>query len=147
MPWRARSLSPICAARRPTKPPPPCLPPLPAKGREGSNLPPPARPLPMGNGMIYRLTFATLFCASCAATPVVETRVVVPVVPVDLLAPVTVPDRAVDPLADVGLILTDHVEALATANDHLAAVACILARAAAQADGSPMPDCKPQKEI
>lgn len=49
-----------------------------------------------------------------------------PDVPRDLRAPVPVPERRAETLADVGLILTDHVEALEQANGQIVSIDCIL---------------------
>lgn len=54
---------------------------------------------------------------------------VTPDVPKDLRTPEEVPERKVDTLKDVGLVLTDHVEALDRANGKIAAVDCILTEA------------------
>jgi len=48
------------------------------------------------------------------------------------LAPRTVPDRQLDTLGDVGLILADHVQALDAANGDKAAIAEILQSAGSQ---------------
>lgn len=67
----------------------------------------------------------TLVLAGCLGrTPQIE--YVVPVVPEDLRTPVSVPDRSANTLTDVGLILTDHVEALHTANGRIEGIDCIL---------------------
>ncbi|MGB1388641.1 MAG: hypothetical protein ACPG61_07115 [Paracoccaceae bacterium] len=56
----------------------------------------------------------------------VETRLIVPDIPADLRQPVVVPVRDVVSLGDVGLVLTDHVEALDRANGQIAAMDCII---------------------
>lgn len=63
---------------------------------------------------------------------------VTPDVPEYLRTPVAVPERRADTLADVGLILTDHVEALDTANDKITTTDCILDAAEAGQD----PNCE-----
>tara|TARA_Y100001963_G_scaffold73574_2_gene102319 strand:- start:16194 stop:16397 length:204 start_codon:yes stop_codon:yes gene_type:complete len=55
----------------------------------------------------------------------------VPDVPEALRQPVTVPERRAETLADVGVILTDHVQALDRANGQIIATDCILAAAEA----------------
>jgi hypothetical protein len=50
---------------------------------------------------------------------------VVPDLPADLRTPVDVPMRKAETLSDVGVILTDHVEALETANGKITATDCI----------------------
>ena len=62
-----------------------------------------------------------------------------PEVPEVLRQPVTVPERPVAGLRDVGLVLTDHVEALAQANDQIGSIDCILD--AAEAGQSAAADC------
>ena len=75
------------------------------------------------------MIFATLFCASCGGKPQVQTRLIVPAVPADLRTPVTVAERPVETLGDIGLVLTDHVRALDAANGKIVAVDCILGQA------------------
>lgn len=58
-----------------------------------------------------------------------ETVLVVPEVPKALRTPVDVAPRTAESLADVGLILTDHVEALEEANGKIVAIDEILAAA------------------
>lgn len=62
----------------------------------------------------------------------------VPTVPEILRTPVDVPRRRARGLADVGLILADHVEALEVANGRIDSVDCILDAAEAGAE----PDCE-----
>lgn len=66
------------------------------------------------------------FLAACGQT---EYVFVTPDVPYELRTPVAAPDRQVRTLKDVGVVLTDHVEALETANGKIAAIDCILAAA------------------
>jgi len=75
-----------------------------------------------------------LALAGCTPATVTVTEFVVPDVPEALRAPVLVPDRKAETLADVGLILTDHVEALGTANGRIVSIDCILDAAEAQED-------------
>lgn len=76
------------------------------------------------------LTISALFwIASC--TPKIEYRNIVPEVPEALRQPVKVPERRAETLADVGVILTDHVQALDRANGQIIATDCILAAAEA----------------
>lgn len=65
--------------------------------------------------------------ASC--TVETEYRNIVPDVPAALRQPVKVPDRKAETLADVGVILTDHVEALDRANGQISTIDCILTAA------------------
>lgn len=60
-------------------------------------------------------------------TPTIE--FVVPDVPKVLRTPVDVPARKVETLVDVGLVLTDHQEALNVANGRIVATDCILTAA------------------
>lgn len=76
----------------------------------------------------------TISLAGCLPTEYVD---VIPDVPADLRQPVTVPERRTETLRDVGLILTDHVEALEVANGRIVAIDCILTAAE---DGAE-PDC------
>lgn len=64
-----------------------------------------------------------------ACNPTIEYVRVVPDVPAQLRSPVAVPDRKAETLKDVGLILTDHVEALGRANGQIVAIDCILVAA------------------
>ena len=79
---------------------------------------------------------STAFLAACAETQI-EYVPVVPDVPADLRQPVTVPVRQTDTLRDVALVLTDHVEALETANGRIIATDCILTAA----ERGTEPDC------
>ncbi|MBU3000459.1 hypothetical protein KO491_11500 [Roseovarius nubinhibens] len=72
----------------------------------------------------FLMIFALFWVASC--TPKIEYRNIVPDVPEPLRQPVTVPERRAETLADVGVILTDHVQALKKANGQIAATDCIL---------------------
>jgi len=60
----------------------------------------------------------------CGPRPI-EYRTILPDLPTDLRTPVEVPAREFNTLADVGVILTDHVEALGAANGKIAATDCI----------------------
>ncbi len=62
--------------------------------------------------------------ASCSWTRV-EYRNVVPDLPAELRTPVDVPERRAETLADVGVILADHVQALDAANGKIIATDCI----------------------
>ncbi len=77
---------------------------------------------------LYPLTFALLFLASCQAFNATEPVVVliVPEIDDELIAPRSVPDRGVSTLADVGVVLADHVQALDAANGDKAAIGRIL---------------------
>lgn len=77
----------------------------------------------------FLLIFATFLLASCGANQV-QTVFVVPDVDPELLAPRTVPERNFETLADVGVILADHVQALDAANGDKAAIDQILTCAA-----------------
>lgn len=70
------------------------------------------------------MIFAGCLIASCAA-PVAEYRATLPDLPAELRRPVTVPDREYNNLSDLGVILTDHVEALDEANGKIEAIDCI----------------------
>lgn len=72
----------------------------------------------------FLMISALFWVASC--TPKIEYRNIVPDVPEPLRQPVTVPERRAETLADVGVILTDHVQALKKANGQIAATDCIL---------------------
>ncbi len=73
------------------------------------------------------MIFAVCLIASCG--PETEYRYVTPDVPAELRTPVPVPKRKAETLADVGVILTDHVEALGKANGRIVATDCILTAA------------------
>lgn len=88
--------------------------------------------------MFRFLTGFSICCAISACDPATETVYIVPVVPEELRTPVEVPKRQAKVLQDVGLILTDHVEALATANDKIITTDCILDAAEAGEDASYM---------
>jgi len=68
-----------------------------------------------------------IFLSACERQ--IEYVPVIPDVPAELRTPVAVPDRQAESLRDVGLILTDHVEALTTANDRISSTDCILTAA------------------
>ncbi len=72
----------------------------------------------------FLMISALFWVASC--TPRIEYRNIVPDVPEPLRQPVTVPERRAETLADVGVILTDHVQALDRANGQIIATDCIL---------------------
>lgn len=72
----------------------------------------------------FLMISALFWVASC--TPKIEYRNIVPDVPETLRQPVTVPERRAETLADVGVILTDHVQALDRANGQIIATDCIL---------------------
>lgn len=76
----------------------------------------------------------TGFLVGCAEP---EYIYVVPDVPATLRQPVSVPDRPVATLADVGVILADHVEGLGIANGRIVAFDCILTAA----EAGETPDC------
>lgn len=67
---------------------------------------------------------ALCLIASCGPARV-EYRNVVPDLPVELRTPVAVPERRAETLGDVGVILSDHVQALDAANGKIVAVDCI----------------------
>lgn len=75
----------------------------------------------------FAITLSALVLSGCQTTTQIE--YVIPNVPKDLREPVPLPDRQVETLADVGLVLTDHVEALETANDKIGSIDCILTAA------------------
>ena len=76
----------------------------------------------------YLMIFAACLLASC--TEQASTLVpIVPVVPSELRTQVVVPERVVNSLADVGVVLADHVQALDKANGQISATDCILTRA------------------
>ena len=77
-----------------------------------------------------------IFLAGC--NPSERLVYVVPDVPKTLRTPVTVPERKAETLADVGLILTDHVEGLQIANGRIAGIDCILS---ASEDGADASEC------
>ena len=79
------------------------------------------RPFHLGFGII-----SLSLVSACDPKVRIETVIVTPDVPEILRTPVTVPEREAETLADVGLILTDHVEALDQANGRITAVDCIL---------------------
>lgn len=75
-----------------------------------------------------------LFFVISGCEPSAETRYIVPVVDPSLRQPVEVPEREAKTLKDVGLVLTDHVEALETANDRIITIDCILTAAERRAE-------------
>jgi len=72
----------------------------------------------------FLMIFACCSIASCSPRPV-EYRNVLPDLPTELRTPVAVPERRAETLADVGVILADHVEALDAANGKIIATDCI----------------------
>ena len=66
------------------------------------------------------MIFACCLTASCGQAKI-EYRNVLPDLPAELRTPVSVPDRA-KTLGDVGVILSDHVEALDAANGKITAI-------------------------
>lgn len=82
-----------------------------------------------------------MFLAGCLNNDVrIEYRNLVPDVDETLRTPVTVPDRAVGGLASVGVIVTDHIEALGIANGRIIAFDCIMDAA----ESGTEPDCFPE---
>ena len=83
-------------------------------------------------------------CLMASRGPQIEYRNLVPDVPEALRQPVAVPKRKAETLADVGIILTDHVQALDQANGQIIATDCILdaAESNASAEGC-LPDQPP----
>jgi hypothetical protein len=78
------------------------------------------------------MIFAACWTAwGCSPAP--ETQLLVPRVDADLRQPVTVPAREATTLADVGLILTDHVQALDAANGRICAIDATLTEFEARA--------------
>lgn len=83
------------------------------------------------------LIVSASFLGGCLKPDVlIEYVPVVPVVSAELRTPVEMPEREVSGLASVGLILTDAVQALDTANGRIVAIDCILTAAEAGADPS-----------
>lgn len=82
----------------------------------------------------FLMISACCLIASCGAKT--EYRNVTPDVPAELRTPVPVPERKAETLADVGVILTDHVEALGEANGKIVAIDNILTCAESDADRS-----------
>ena len=72
------------------------------------------------------LICATLVLAGGMCNPQTRIEYLVPYVPEQFRTEVEVPARPVDTLTDVGLVLTDHIEALDTANGKIRATDCIL---------------------
>lgn len=62
-------------------------------------------------------------------------QLIAPDVPTELRQPVQVPARPMVTLADVGLVLTDHVQALDRANGQIAAIDTILTTAEQEIEG------------
>lgn len=81
------------------------------------------------------MILAAFLIASCGTTPTIEYRNILPDLPDELRTPVKVPERRAETLADVGVILSDHVQALDTANGKIVAVDCIWQEAEARAAG------------
>lgn len=67
---------------------------------------------------------ACCLSASCAE-PKIEYRDVLPDIPKELRTTEKVPERELQTLTDVGIILTDHVQALDAANGKITAIDCI----------------------
>jgi hypothetical protein len=86
---------------------------------------------------------AIWWLASCTDQQPVRTvtKLIVPDVPKELREPVPVPARQVTTLADVGVVLADHVEALDAANGRITATDCILKDAEAKAAGTDPAPC------
>lgn len=70
-----------------------------------------------------------------------QTELIVPDVPSELRETVTVNPREVQNLGDIGLVLTDYVEGLDTANGRISASDCILSKAEAKVAGEEPPTC------
>lgn len=91
---------------------------------------------------IYRAGLATVLMLSLAGclgnNVLIEYVPVVPTVGAELRTPVTLPERDVEGLASVGIILADHVEGLETANGRIVAIDCILTAA----ENSVQPECE-----
>lgn len=79
----------------------------------------------------FLMISAFFLIASCAA-PAIEYRNVTPDVPAELRQPVELPQRKAETLADVGVILADHVQGLNTANGRIVAIDAILTEAEAR---------------
>jgi len=73
---------------------------------------------------LFLMISALCWIASCSWTRV-EYRNIVPDLPAELRTPVEVPERRAETLADVGVILADHVQALDAANGKIVATDCI----------------------
>ena len=67
------------------------------------------------------MIFAIFLVASCGPAKI-EYRNVLPDLPDELRTPVSVPDRRAETLGDLGVILSDHVEALDAANGKITAI-------------------------
>jgi hypothetical protein len=78
--------------------------------------------------------FSVIGCLTFLAGCNTEYVYVVPNVPAELRAPVSVPVRPAQTLRDVGIILSDHVEALETANGRIVSIDCILTAAESGSD-------------
>jgi hypothetical protein len=76
--------------------------------------------------------------------PQTQIEYLVPDVPAELRTPVDVPQRKAETLADVGVILTDHVEGLEAANGKIVATDCILT-AAEEGRAVNEGECAPRK--
>lgn len=89
------------------------------------------------------MIFALFWTASCTQETKTEYVYTVPDLPADLRTTVEVPERKAETLADVGVILADHVEALDRANGKIRATDCIWSAAE---EGRPVnPDqCQPK---
>jgi hypothetical protein len=64
--------------------------------------------------------------ALSACDPTIEYVEVKQQIPESLLAPVIIPQRPVEKLTDVGLVLADYKEGLDKANEQIAAIGCIV---------------------
>ena len=80
------------------------------------------------------LICCALLSTACSPASRVETVTVVPEVPADLRAPCVVEPRVYETLADVALILSDHVEGLDCANGRIVAIDVILTKAEKEAE-------------
>ena len=77
-----------------------------------------------------------LFLTLSACDAQTEYVYIIPDVPADLRQPVNVPQRRAETLRDVGLLLSDHVEALETANGRIVSIDCILTAAESGSDAT-----------
>lgn len=83
---------------------------------------------------------ACFLIASCGPETPPRIEYVVPDLPAELRTPVDVPARRAETLADIGVILTDHVQALDQANGQIVAIDCIWT-AAESGDATVPPAC------
>ncbi len=79
-----------------------------------------------------RFLMISALCLIASCGPENEIEYVTPDVPAELRTPVPVPKRKAETLADVGVILTDHVQALGKANGKIVAIDEILTCAETQ---------------